>query len=464
MSFCETVLRKPLSALQLSDLVEFFQTEQEESSVLEFKSGDVKPEGIHKEVAAFLNTEGGLLIIGAPIEKSIDGIKNKKVCVGELTKSTITNQDSLMRSIGSNISPAPIHIKSRTFQFGEGAVHVLDIPASMTPPHQVTEKGIYYIRFEKEAKAAPHGIVEALFQKRQKPNLIATLESYKPVWNKKLIQIAIQVKNESLITAENIGTIFSIHGVKSVTNHRNLPGNLEFKDEIAKTLYQDKGPIMVKGLTMDLWIEIEPLYPQFYISFEYYCLHGSAESLMCVMDINGQIIESYNSRNLTPENQQSDIFKKYEELRYGSLCRLLSIRKNFDDRLQVPFDKIFELESRLAMKFPDGFLEFFRIQNGFTGRLGNDILTLFNLDDLFQMAPYPLLTSDVDLLIGRFGNIPLFIRFENKDYTFGFMDFEQSDGQYAPLAKSFYSLLQQLQSGKFDELYPNEQDENEDEK
>jgi hypothetical protein len=61
------ILGKNIESITIQDLEEFFTSEQEETSILEFKSGEVQLEDVYKEIAAFLNTERGLLIVGAPV-------------------------------------------------------------------------------------------------------------------------------------------------------------------------------------------------------------------------------------------------------------------------------------------------------------------------------------------------------------------------------------------------------------
>ena len=86
MSYIKKIFNKDIDNLNISDLVTFFETEQEETSVLEFKSGDVEIIDLYKEITAFLNTEGGLLIIGAPREiKKTIGKTVVKTCIGEVT-------------------------------------------------------------------------------------------------------------------------------------------------------------------------------------------------------------------------------------------------------------------------------------------------------------------------------------------------------------------------------------------
>jgi hypothetical protein len=82
--FISKIFRKSYSEILLSDVEEFFKVPQEETGVLEFKSGEVSLEDVFKEVAAFLNTEGRLIIIGAPKkqEEKINVTQIKEVYQG----------------------------------------------------------------------------------------------------------------------------------------------------------------------------------------------------------------------------------------------------------------------------------------------------------------------------------------------------------------------------------------------
>ena len=92
--YIEKILLKKPEILTIDDLQNFFSTEQEEGSVLEFKTGQVDINKIFKEVAAFLNTEGGLIIIGSPREAKRK-IKKHEItfCKGKLTYSKFKGKD-----------------------------------------------------------------------------------------------------------------------------------------------------------------------------------------------------------------------------------------------------------------------------------------------------------------------------------------------------------------------------------
>ena len=74
--------------VSITDIQNFFLEKQEETSILEFKSGDLEIIDLYKEIAAFLNTEG-LIILGAPREqKETVGKVIKRYCQGSLTYSS----------------------------------------------------------------------------------------------------------------------------------------------------------------------------------------------------------------------------------------------------------------------------------------------------------------------------------------------------------------------------------------
>lgn len=163
MSLAESIFQKKINDLTIQDLKEFFKEEKEETSFLEFKSGELDIEKIYRSVCAFLNTDGGILILGAPKEMEVD---KKRICIGELIPTKkIKSEATLAHLIGSHISPSPGRLNIKHFKYQEGFVFIIEVLKSSHPPHQVSHEGKYYIRMDKEAKAAPHGLVEALFKK-----------------------------------------------------------------------------------------------------------------------------------------------------------------------------------------------------------------------------------------------------------------------------------------------------------
>lgn len=246
-NYIQKIFGKPRDKLSLEDLKDYFSTPQEESSVVEFKSGGVEINDIFKEITAFLNTEGGLLIIGSPKEETIKRGKNKiKVCEGELSFSNFRSKDWLYQKIASNIVPAPTNLKIEEFLTDEGNVFVIDIPQSLNPPHQSSSDGRYYLRLEREAKPAPHGIVQALFNKRKVPKLTAEVDFYKidAIHD----DVNVTIKNTSYVPADKVSFVIDVYNVHDILLNS---GFTFFKDSLGDkfTISENSNQVLVRVIS-----------------------------------------------------------------------------------------------------------------------------------------------------------------------------------------------------------------------
>lgn len=212
-SYSEIIFGKGLNQLTYDDISDFFIEEQEENSVLEFKSGEVALESIYKETCAFLNTQGGIIIIGSPIEKTKG---DKTTCKGSLTNSNFKSKDWLSQKVTSNIQPSPAGIKIIEREKNGVKIFICEIEQSVNPPHQCSSDGKYYIRLESEAKFAPHGIVLALFNKRKVPELSIELTADTNTSGKKITYVNINIKNKTEIPADSIHYIIEAYNVEKL--------------------------------------------------------------------------------------------------------------------------------------------------------------------------------------------------------------------------------------------------------
>ena len=319
MGLANSIFQKDIYDLTIEDIIKFFSVDQEEGSLIEFKSGEVSLEAIYREVSAFLNTEGGILIIGSP--KETRNGNQKKICKGELIPSKISNQDSLMQKISSNIVPSPYKIKIKELDYFEGKIYIIEIPQSFNPPHQISNEGKYYIRLEREAKAAPHGIVEALFNKRQKPNLDVEINAYVNNEEPKQIELKFEFINDSLISAEHVGYLLEIHGIKQIEKNKNLHNKLMLENE--KLSYQDtfERDIIVKNITIPIQLFIMPLYDYLYAQCTYYCKDVAAETKAGILEFSNEIktLKSFNSKSDKNEMTPFEMLRYYEKLKNGGL-------------------------------------------------------------------------------------------------------------------------------------------------
>lgn len=179
-SFAQLYFGKPIDDITADDLTAFFAEERPESINLEFKSFaqhesdlKLKEKGVIRTVCAFLNSEGGLLIWGAP-----EGTKNsqgEKVFVGDLSPVTkYYTKDSFISKLITRVEDVPSGIRFKDIKIGDDQfVYLIDVPESSIKPHQFEDR--YWTRLDGQSKAAPHYLIRALFREEKKPVLKPTI-------------------------------------------------------------------------------------------------------------------------------------------------------------------------------------------------------------------------------------------------------------------------------------------------
>ncbi len=268
-SYIEAIFNKSRFDINLEDIKNFFSSNQEESSILEFKSGEVEIIDLYKEITAFLNTEGGLLIIGAPRENSITIANNKvKVCQGDLTYSKFKSKDWLYQKICSNIVPSPTNLKIEEFLCEDGNVFLIDIPQSMYPPHQCSSDGKYYIRLERDAKPAPHGIIQALFDKRRVPKLDANINIVENSIGSD--RITVTIRNESKIPAEKVSFLVDIYNINKLHSKHNF---IFFEDSLGDkfSLSDSSSQVLVQIIGLPINFTVEHNLNEYLIFIGFWC-------------------------------------------------------------------------------------------------------------------------------------------------------------------------------------------------
>lgn len=175
---------------------------------------------------------------------------NSKICKGELTSCTsIQSRDSFVKNIASNISPSPGGIKAASFPLKNGFIYVLEISQSLTPPHQVNKEGKYYLRLDTETRPAPHGIVEALFYKRQRSDLVGEVGILRISDNR--VKVIFSLANKSSIHAEGVNLIIELKGIKQITRLKNVHIDPIQNDDCVR-VHESFSSILVRGITSGL--------------------------------------------------------------------------------------------------------------------------------------------------------------------------------------------------------------------
>ena len=212
MGYAKSFLGKELYEISYADVEYFFKDVKEESDKIEFKSFysndekhfNHKESGIIRAICGMLNSDGGLIIWGAPMGKSISGRK-EKIYEGSLSPLEISiEKDAFISKISNVISPSPKGIKFQRLEKNGKYVYLVEIPQSEYAPHQYNN--VYWMRLDGQTRAAPHHYIEALFKKITYPNLqgklildsVTTSES-----SYVQAKIKIEIANKSLFQNEH---------------------------------------------------------------------------------------------------------------------------------------------------------------------------------------------------------------------------------------------------------------------
>lgn len=308
MNYCTSIFQKRVYDLTIADLLTFFSNEQEESNILEFKSGATALEDIYKEVSALLNSEGGVLIIGSPKETKRG---EKKVCIGELTPCSYRSKDWLQQKLATSISPSPLGIKIQELSFKEGLVFVLEVPQSFNAPHQISERGQYYIRLEREAKPAPHGIVEALFFKRQRPDLECVIHAMEMKDGQ--LGLHIKLSNNSDYTAEGVSYLVHLEGVSKIAETENFRGKFDKKGQHSFFVCEISDQFLVSGIALESTVYFELISTYLLFTVSYWCKDTKAHVISALYDFESrEFVGTVHSKK--PEKTNSNIDELYEKL------------------------------------------------------------------------------------------------------------------------------------------------------
>lgn len=226
MEYSQLYFNKNLNDLIIEDIKDFFSQSREESDKLEFKSFSSRGNyeemfnGICKGICAFLNSEGGLLIWGAPKGKIPVG-KKEKAFEGDLEPiNLILEKDALISKISDRITPLPSRLKVRIIEHLESCLCIFEIDKSEYSPHQFNNT--YYMRIDGQSRPAPHHYVEALFRKVKYPNLegFIKINETGTLRDDYFLNISIIVFNFSQLQNETNLTVSLICDLGYFKNHR----------------------------------------------------------------------------------------------------------------------------------------------------------------------------------------------------------------------------------------------------
>lgn len=144
MGYIEYFLEIKQEEINPNNMRDFIKKKKEESSILEYTSADALKnlKELSKEVSAFANSEGGLLIIGISEEE-----KGGKIYPKEITWSSgSVSREALDQSFNDNIDPPVKGLKILPVRKNKTSLEVIflvDVPKSKDIPHAVRPSNFY---------------------------------------------------------------------------------------------------------------------------------------------------------------------------------------------------------------------------------------------------------------------------------------------------------------------------------
>lgn len=186
MKHSTIIFGKDLYQLQYTDIQHYFVEKKDETLNLEFKSYVAlgseaeKEKTIKKSVCGLLNSDGGIIIWGAPVETR--DANNNTSAVGDLTPFPTTNdKDRLINKISSSITPLPVGIRVQELKSPAGdSIFIIEVDKSIERPHQF--ENLYYVRLDGQTRIAPHYLISALMKSVDFPILRGHIKLKKIVY------------------------------------------------------------------------------------------------------------------------------------------------------------------------------------------------------------------------------------------------------------------------------------------
>jgi hypothetical protein len=225
LGFIERFLKKEPNEVNNRDVEQFIQHRIEENLNLDYTHIETYHsfEELAKDVSAFANSEGGLIVLGVSEERIDDQkIFPKEITWGDKSLTKERLEDNLIAKVHPTIDG--LRILPVRKSNGSGLVmFLIDIPQGLNPPYMASEKK-YYKRLNFRKYAMEHYEVADLFGRRRKPLLTLTskLESIDVKDNQFVCTLRLLLANRGRALAKYVRFIGSFDNAEVLSQSDKL--------------------------------------------------------------------------------------------------------------------------------------------------------------------------------------------------------------------------------------------------
>jgi hypothetical protein len=366
---------KPLRDVTESDIQTIIYREYEESLTLEFKAIATleKPADISKEISAFANSSGGLVIVGLS-EKDVNGGKSKIATRIDWNTKKAYTKEWFSQKIIANIQP---HINNLDFismksNDGTSNIFIIDVPSSPYSPHMsCCDDHQYYERIGARSVPMEHYQVDYHFGRRLRPDLIPQIFIENVPAGIPKIKVIFKVRNDGralakwpLVKAEFYGCQIDSKYIEPKTNENFVQSGCTFKTPFVQfisseiAIYSNTGidlfiiyPIITQErIVIKVSVCGENVVTKRYFGFIY--IPGILEKLKnSYMPIELEMFAEERGEdmashilNIAPTIPSEELTIDKKKLRAGFVWQLFSALNSdkSDEEIDAKFDELFD--------------------------------------------------------------------------------------------------------------------------
>ncbi len=221
MDVIESIFGKEPGKVELADIDNLIQQKREEGRNLEYKGPDIlgKPERLSQWISAFLNTDGGLIIIGVCED---DPKKKEKVSArilpvriefvgSEYPKERV--EQLIFSNIRSSSEPDIRVYPVRDVSDSTRVIYLIEVPQGDNPPYQAADDK-YYRRLNATKYSMSHSEIADFFGRRRKPRLVVHCELIKVNMDESWFDLRVFVANEGKAIAKYATAVISFQNLE----------------------------------------------------------------------------------------------------------------------------------------------------------------------------------------------------------------------------------------------------------